>query len=118
MERNAHYLIIDFLRIFAAILVLLNHFATFAWNSASVAEGSDVGFGFLSAFAGLGAVGVEIFFVISGFVIAMSASGEGGCRKRCVSRAFALRVYCQPCGCPRLSVWPHEPFMERICLVF
>ncbi|MCV3208645.1 acyltransferase [Mesorhizobium sp. YC-39] len=78
MERNIHYLIIDFLRIFAAILVLLNHFATYAWNSASVAEGSDVAFGFLSAFAGLGAVGVEIFFVISGFVIAMSASGEGG----------------------------------------
>ncbi|MET3580242.1 peptidoglycan/LPS O-acetylase OafA/YrhL [Mesorhizobium robiniae] len=78
MERSVHYLIIDFLRIFAAILVLLNHFATYAWNSASVAEGSDVAFGFLSAFAGLGAVGVEIFFVISGFVIAMSASGEGG----------------------------------------
>jgi peptidoglycan/LPS O-acetylase OafA/YrhL len=78
MERNAHYLVIDILRIFAAILVLLNHFATFAWNSASVTEGSDVAFGFLSAFAGLGAVGVEIFFVISGFVIAMSASGEGG----------------------------------------
>lgn len=78
MERNAHYLVIDFLRIFAAILVLLNHFATFAWNSASVTEGSDVAFGFLSVFAGLGAVGVEIFFVISGFVIAMSASGEGG----------------------------------------
>ncbi|PDQ18302.1 hypothetical protein CN311_25480 [Mesorhizobium sanjuanii] len=78
MERNVHYLIIDLLRIFAAILVLLNHFATYAWNSASVAEGNDVAFGFLSAFAGLGAVGVEIFFVISGFVIAMSASGEGG----------------------------------------
>lgn len=78
MERNVHYLIIDFLRIFAAVLVLLNHFATYAWNSASVTQGSDVAFGFLSAFAGLGAVGVEIFFVISGFVIAMSASGEGG----------------------------------------
>lgn len=78
MERNVHYHIIDFLRIFAAILVLLNHFATFAWSSASVTEGSDVAFGFLSAFAGLGAVGVEVFFVISGFVIAMSASGEGG----------------------------------------
>ncbi|RWK57717.1 acyltransferase [Mesorhizobium sp.] len=78
MERNVHYHVMDFLRIFAALLVLLNHFATFAWSRASVTEGSDVAFGFLSAFAGLGAVGVEVFFVISGFVIAMSALGEGG----------------------------------------
>jgi peptidoglycan/LPS O-acetylase OafA/YrhL len=78
MKRHDHYLTIDILRIFAAILVLLNHFATFGWETASVVEGDHVAFGFLSAFAGLGAVGVEVFFVISGFVIAMSASGDGG----------------------------------------
>lgn len=78
MERNVHYLTIDLLRIFAAILVLLNHLATFGWKTASVVEGNQVAFGFLSAFAGTGGVGVEIFFVISGFVIAMSASGDGG----------------------------------------
>ncbi|WP_167480946.1 acyltransferase family protein [Mesorhizobium waimense] len=93
MKRHDHYLTIDILRIFAAILVLLNHFATFGWETASVVEGDQVAFGFLSAFAGLGAVGVEIFFVISGFVIAMSASGDGGLSQALrFTRIRAIRI--------------------------
>ncbi|ESZ67910.1 hypothetical protein X727_24050 [Mesorhizobium sp. L103C119B0] len=78
MKSTHHYLAIDLLRILAATLVLLNHFATFGAAAASVVDLDQAAFGFLSAFAGVGAVGVEIFFVISGFVIAMSASGKGG----------------------------------------
>jgi peptidoglycan/LPS O-acetylase OafA/YrhL len=78
MKSQSHYIAIDLLRIFAAMLVLLNHFATFGRDTASIVDADKVAFGFLNAFAGLGAVGVEIFFVISGFVIALSASNLQG----------------------------------------
>ncbi|ESZ67911.1 hypothetical protein X727_24055 [Mesorhizobium sp. L103C119B0] len=78
MDRKPHDFTLDFLRILSAILVLLSHFATYAATSASVTSGKDAAFGFLSAFAGLGAAGVATLFVISGFAIAMSASRGGG----------------------------------------
>jgi peptidoglycan/LPS O-acetylase OafA/YrhL len=78
MKSHRHYIAIDLLRIFAALLVLLNHFAMFGRDTASVVDSDKAVFGFLNAFAGLGAVGVEIFFVISGFVIALNASSLQG----------------------------------------
>ncbi|MBZ9677702.1 acyltransferase family protein [Mesorhizobium sp. ES1-1] len=93
MKSAHHYLAIDLLRIFAATLVLLNHFATFAGEAASVVDTNQAKFGFLSAFAGVGAVGVEIFFVISGFVIAVSAAGKGGLSHSIqFARLRALRI--------------------------
>lgn len=78
MERKTHYFTLDFLRILSAILVLLSHFATYAAKTASIADGKDVAFRFLSVFAGLGAAGVGTLFAISGFALAMSASRDGG----------------------------------------
>lgn len=72
-----HFLGLDLLRIFAASLVLLNHFALFGWSTATATPFATdaAAFPILSPFAGLGAIGVQIFFVISGFVIALSAEG-------------------------------------------
>ena len=57
-------------------MVLLNHFGAYGWRHAEgFATGSDAAFPWLAPMVGTGAIGVEIFFVISGFVIAMSATG-------------------------------------------
>jgi peptidoglycan/LPS O-acetylase OafA/YrhL len=71
-----HFYGLDLLRILAAFLVLLNHFALFGWAAPDgSARGSAAAFPLLAPFAGTGAVGVQIFFVISGFVISMSTVG-------------------------------------------
>ena len=69
-----HYYSLDGIRIFAATIVLLNHFASYSADTAALTSGKDRAYGFLDSFYGLGAVGVEIFFVISGLVISSSSS--------------------------------------------
>lgn len=89
-EPQQYFLAFDLVRVVAALLVLLNHFAAFPLNMPRITVGTDAAFPFLSAFGGIGAVGVEIFFVISGFVIAASASQGTGLR---ASRSFiSLRM--------------------------
>lgn len=73
-----HYYALDLIRITAASIVLLNHFASYSTNSIPLTMGENRAYGFLSAFYGVGAVGVEIFFVISGFVIASSVPENSG----------------------------------------
>jgi peptidoglycan/LPS O-acetylase OafA/YrhL len=71
-----HFYGLDLLRIAAAALVLLNHLALFGWAAPDgFAHGAAAAFPLLAPFAGTGAVGVQIFFVISGFVITMSTVG-------------------------------------------
>ncbi|WP_246707247.1 acyltransferase family protein [Mesorhizobium sp. NZP2077] len=68
---------VDILRFLAAVLVMVYHYGFWVWAypdgiSAQATGGvppqPDIG-----AWVGSGWVGVEIFFVISGFVIAFSA---------------------------------------------
>jgi len=89
-----HYYGLDVLRFAAAMLVLLNHFATYALDAPMVVTAAEArAFPFLSVFEHLGAVGVQVFFVISGFVIPMSAAelvGSDGAR--CFMRARFWRI--------------------------
>jgi peptidoglycan/LPS O-acetylase OafA/YrhL len=77
-----HFLLLDPLRFGAALSVAVFHlmFWSWAWSSISAPPGfehyvaADVQFPSAARFTWFGWVGVEIFFVISGFVIANSAS--------------------------------------------
>ena len=77
---SRHYYLLDIIRIFASILVLLNHFAVYSANGIALAIEVNRAYKFLEFFHRTGAVGVEIFFVISGLVIASSASRGSGLR--------------------------------------
>ena len=73
---------LDILRLFAALLVLVYHYFFLAWSEAPggggirdvIANGPIYPWALPNLSAGW--VGVEVFFVISGFVIAMSAQGK------------------------------------------
>ncbi len=73
MGKQNHYAGLDLLRIAAAGLVLFNHYGQFNATYHAAAHGDVIGdplaFPFMGPFSGIGSVGVEIFFVISGFVI-------------------------------------------------
>nr|WP_295662736.1 acyltransferase [Polymorphobacter sp.] len=68
---------LDLLRFAAAGLVIADHFGLYAWAYPS-ATGPvrDAAFGFLEPMSAIGSIGVEIFFLISGFVISASAVGS------------------------------------------
>lgn len=74
MRNNAHYYGLDALRLVAASLVVLDHFGSYGWRSVSATVPEDqLAFPFLTGMTNIGSVGVEIFFLLSGFVIAASA---------------------------------------------
>lgn len=77
---------IDFLRFFAALSVVFFHYA---FRGAAADELSPLAFPVLAPFAQYGYLGVELFFMISGFVILMTASG-GSLRGFAISRMVRL----------------------------
>src|ERR1700757_2012298 len=93
-----HFPLLDPLRFAAALGVAVFHltFWSWAWASTGVAPGfehyiaADVQFQSAAPFTWFGWVGVEIFFVISGFVIANSA-GKSSAAEFLLGRA--LRLY-------------------------
>ncbi len=93
-----HFPLLDLLRFGAALGVAVFHltFWSWAWSSTGTAAGFEhyvsAGLQFQSAapFTWFGWVGVEIFFVISGFVIANSASNSSA-TEFLFGRALRLR---------------------------
>ncbi|MER9864925.1 hypothetical protein [Mesorhizobium sp. M0185] len=79
MRQSGRLVGLDLLRIFAAFSVMLFHFAYWSWaptvaSTPKSITGGALQYPELIPFSWWGWVGVEIFFVISGFVIAFSAS--------------------------------------------
>ncbi|WP_419186372.1 acyltransferase family protein [Rohdeia mirabilis] len=84
--RDRRVLALDLLRFLAALAVVLFHYAF----RGSAADGmTDIAYPRLASVAKYGHLGVELFFMISGFVILISAS-RGGLRHFVASRASRL----------------------------
>ncbi|MCW4464144.1 acyltransferase [Glutamicibacter sp. MNS18] len=67
--------LLDALRIVAALVVVLYHYT--AWGHQHWGEGALEAWPILSQFTIYGSIGVQLFFLISGFVILMSVQGKG-----------------------------------------
>jgi peptidoglycan/LPS O-acetylase OafA/YrhL len=84
---------LDIIRFFAAFLVMAYHLAFWSWavpyeaTSSSVTQGIPA-FPSLTLLSWFGAVGVDIFFVLSGFVIVYSAGRDS----RSFARSRVLRL--------------------------
>jgi peptidoglycan/LPS O-acetylase OafA/YrhL len=75
------YLLADFVRILAALWVSLDHFINSTWAQQSLRKSyltpSETKiFGTFTSYLGAGYLGVQIFFVISGLAIGVSAQGN------------------------------------------
>ncbi len=92
---------LDLLRFFAAMTVCLYHVAFLSWakadSSAAIIAGNFYRFDDFSGVLSVGWIGVEIFFVISGFVITFSADGSAWkfLRSR-ILRLYPAVWFCAP----------------------
>jgi peptidoglycan/LPS O-acetylase OafA/YrhL len=94
-----HFSLLDPLRFGAALAVAAFHLMFYSWAGASIGApqgfetsfAADIQFPNAAPFTWFGWVGVEIFFVISGFVIANSANSSSSPKEFLLGRA--LRLY-------------------------
>lgn len=98
IDTKDHLFGLDLLRLLAACLVVFDHFGSF--SAARPDVGIPLAFPSLNFIARFGWVGVEIFFVISGFVIALSAKDEttGRFVKRRIVRLWPALAVCSLIG--------------------
>lgn len=92
---------LDVLRFFAAVIVCLYHIAFLSWikpdSAASIISGHAYQFSDFSGLLSVGWVGVEIFFVISGFVITFSAEvGAWNFLRSRILRLYPAVWFCAP----------------------
>jgi peptidoglycan/LPS O-acetylase OafA/YrhL len=92
---------LDLIRFSAALMVVWYHLAWWSWANPDSILGGRAAFPSLAGTATFGGVGVEIFFVLSGFVIALTANNR-------TARQFAtsrfLRLYPAAWICASLSL--------------
>jgi len=115
-----HLYALDVLRFCAAFAVMVFHFCFYSWasNGASIAIMFDAAARYetLAPFTWFGWVGVQIFFVISGFVIANSAHGAA---PSAFLKGRLLRLYpaAWMCAGVSLAAWmfiAHRPLAQEL----
>lgn len=97
---------IDFLRFLAASLVMVYHLGFISWASPYAQTNIFDSLAVLTPFIGTGWVGVHIFFVISGFVIAYTANGASplGFVNRRIARLAPTVWICATLSIPFLMI--------------
>ena len=112
---------LDYIRFVTAALVAFFHLAYWSWvelgrlHTSRLASGGLVQFPELQNVASVGWIGVEIFFVISGLVIAGSANGVSGLTflKRRILRLYPAVWICATLSLPVvLTFWGVFPTLE------
>jgi peptidoglycan/LPS O-acetylase OafA/YrhL len=135
---NRHYVGLDVLRFVAAALVMGFHLAYWSWvpemSTPKLISGAPYRFDETNSLTWFGWVGVEIFFVISGFVIVFSAGSSAWkfARSRflrlvpaawiCATVGFGILIgggfYTVPHNIGRLvrtlSFWPFAPWVDGV----
>ena len=101
LAKTKQIIALDGLRFAAALGVLLFHLGYWDWTKLGPFAGaSTAGYAVSIPFAWAGWIGVEVFFVLSGFVIAYSASGSAAGR---FLRHRAIRLYPAALVCASLT---------------
>ncbi len=78
MKQSKQLAGLDLVRLFAALMVVAHHLGFWIWTGSYHYfndGGVDVSYHWLAPYTWFGWIGVETFFVLSGFVIAYSAEG-------------------------------------------
>jgi peptidoglycan/LPS O-acetylase OafA/YrhL len=117
---HSHLLGIDALRFLAALMVMLFHFGYWNWaHHGGVTYyliGSVTSFPRMAPWTQWGSVGVQIFFVISGYVIALSAQNASSYQfivSRMVRLVPAVWI-CAPITFVALQILPSIPRWEMV----
>lgn len=110
----------DILRLLAASMVVLYHLSETGSNRPTwPVTGTDAPLGWLQPYAWMGWIGVQMFFVLSGFLISASASNStalGFLRKRALRIFPALWISCLIAFVVR-AMWG-EPFGDLVMPLF
>lgn len=109
-----HIYALDVLRFISACLVMTFHLCFYAWASPHSSAGTMLAgmahFEPLAPFTWFGWVGVEVFFVISGFVIANSAAGAA---PAAFLKGRILRLYPAVWVCATITLTAWMMFAQR-----
>lgn len=89
-EAKPNFAGLDLVRFAAAAMVMWYHLAWWSWFNPEPTVAPGIAFPELASSASFGGVGVEIFFVLSGFVIALTAEGRTPAQ---FARSRFLRLY-------------------------
>jgi peptidoglycan/LPS O-acetylase OafA/YrhL len=112
---------LDFVRAASALAVMWYHFGYMSWAGSTTSRAASLGlasFPELASTSSWGWVGVEVFFVISGFVIAQTAYGKtaiafGSSRLRRLFPAMAICATITASVALLIGLWPAGEIVSR-----